>query len=329
MTNTAIDGMQFAREIGLPNPPSTLYFLHVLQPHQPWALLPSGRHYNDPWVVPGVTDDWSQGEEKRLRPNDLLVEQALQRHLLQLRAVDRLVGTILRQLRRQGLLDRALVVVTADHGASFRAGGWIRRTTPDNLPDIAAVPLFVKYPHQARGHEDRRSAETIDVLPTIADVLGIALPWDVDGRSLRSPPVNREVQVATPRDTTIAGSFDFVESGAARRRAAKRNVARLGHRLAVPRRPAARSPRSRSVGLPDCRCPRCPGQHSAIGRPRARRQVVGVRARPLPRTGVLAIATPFGGDCDSRERPPRCHDEALHHAGRDLGRRDARRAPPP
>jgi hypothetical protein len=226
VTNTAIDGMQFARRIGLPNPPSTLYFLHVLQPHQPWALLPSGRHYNDPWVVPGVTDDWRQGEEKRLRPNDLLVEQALQRHLLQLRAVDRLVGTIFRQLRRQGLLDRALVVVTADHGASFRAGGWIRRTTPDNLPDIAAVPLFVKYPHQARGHEDRRSAETTDVLPTIADVLGIALPWHVDGRSLRSAPVNREVRVETPRGSTIAGSSDLVESGV--REVAQRHATWLG-----------------------------------------------------------------------------------------------------
>ena len=43
---------------------------------------------------------------------------------------------------------------------------------PGQLADIAGVPLFVKYPGQKQGRVDPRYAKTIDILPTIADVLG-------------------------------------------------------------------------------------------------------------------------------------------------------------
>ena len=143
-----------------------------------------------------MTDDWDPGEDKRWRANQLLVEEALQHHLLQLGAVDRLIGGLLAQLKRRGLYNRSLIIVTADHGASFRANGWIRRTTFDNVSDIAAVPLFVKYPGEKGGREDRRAAETVDILPTVADVLDITVPWPDDGTSLRATPIARSVRVA-------------------------------------------------------------------------------------------------------------------------------------
>ena len=53
-----------------------------------------------------------------------------------------------------------------------------------NLEDIAYVPLFVKAPGRHRGSELRTLARTIDVVPTIADAVGVPIPWHVDGRSL-------------------------------------------------------------------------------------------------------------------------------------------------
>jgi hypothetical protein len=49
------------------------------------------------------------------------------------------------------------------------------------------VPLFVKQPNQSLGTIDDRPAETIDIVPTIADVLSFDLPWPVDGKSLFGP----------------------------------------------------------------------------------------------------------------------------------------------
>jgi hypothetical protein len=226
VTNTRLEGLDVVRSIGRPNPLRTFYFMHVVQPHQPWALLPSGHHYNDPWVVSGVTDDWEPGDDKHWRADTVPIEEALQRHLLQVGAVDRLIGAIVDRLEDEGLYENALIVVTADHGASFRPDGWIRRTTASNLADIASVPLFVKYPGRPRGREDRRSAETVDIMPTIADVLCVRLPWVVDGRSLRSAPVARDVRLARLKRSPIVESREVVALGLLD--AAARNAAWLG-----------------------------------------------------------------------------------------------------
>ena len=43
---------------------------------------------------------------------------------------------------------------------------------------------FVKLPQQVSGVVSDRVVETIDILPTIADVLSATVPYEVDGRSL-------------------------------------------------------------------------------------------------------------------------------------------------
>jgi hypothetical protein len=225
--NDEVKGDGFLDMMSPTNAARSLYFLHVLQPHAPWALLPSGRNYNDPSVLSAITEDWEPGKYEHWRDNDLLVQQAYQRQLLQVVAVDHFVSRMIARLRATGLWDRALVVVTADHGVSFRANGWRRHVMPSNLSDIASVPLFVKYPTQTQGREDRRAAETIDVLPTIADVLGIKLPWKVDGRSLRAAPIERLVQVGRYGGPAVVARPSAVS--AALLATARRNAAWLGN----------------------------------------------------------------------------------------------------
>ena len=110
--------------------------------------------------------------------------QGFQRHLLQVRYADRLLGTLLRKLREMGLYDRSLVIVVADHGASFWPNEPHRVAEEKSWADILAVPLLVKVPYQRTSVVSDRNVEIVDVLPTIADVLGAELPWVVDGRSV-------------------------------------------------------------------------------------------------------------------------------------------------
>jgi hypothetical protein len=165
-----------------------LYYSHLLLPHAPWKFLPSGAQYD----FRGM-DGWLANEHWGDDPWPVL--QGYQRHLLQLGYTDRLLGRLLRRLERRGIYDRALVVVVADHGVSFRAGEGRRPLTADNLADIVNVPMLVKYPEQRRGSVDERAARSLDLLPTIADVLGIRLPWETDGSSLLEAPVARDVLV--------------------------------------------------------------------------------------------------------------------------------------
>ena len=126
-----------------------------------------------------------------------VVDQGWQRHLLQAGFTDKLLGQMIAKLKAEGIWNKALVILTADHGVSFLPGQHRRSVTPTNFSDIASIPMFVKLPHQTTGRIDDGDVDTTDIVPTIADELGVPLPagYHVDGRSLLGPHGHRTVIV--------------------------------------------------------------------------------------------------------------------------------------
>ncbi|MBW2419527.1 MAG: sulfatase-like hydrolase/transferase [Deltaproteobacteria bacterium] len=172
---------RFLERIGL-REERVLHFLHAPVPHPPWKYLPSGRSYGP---FPDEEIYYPAGHAKGGWLDDpWLVAQGLQRYLLQVGYVDHLVGRLMARLRETGLYDEALIVVVADHGESFVPGSSSRISTPTTRSDILNVPMLIKRPGQRSAEVVDRNVETIDLLPTIADQLGIDLLEPVDGRSL-------------------------------------------------------------------------------------------------------------------------------------------------
>ena len=156
-------------------------YVHVLLPHQPWNHLSTGQIYpDDDGNLPGNDGVWrSRG----------FTEQAHQRHLLQLQAVDTFIGSVVHKLKDLGVYNDSLVVLTADHGAAFTIGGDLRAPANQrNYPEILWVPLMIKQPGQTRGSITDAFAQTIDIVPTMAKVLGVTVPWKLDGQSLLDHP---------------------------------------------------------------------------------------------------------------------------------------------
>jgi sulfatase-like protein len=177
---------QFQRFLrGIDGRRSSLDFLHIQLPHFPWQYLPTGQQY----PVDAPTDREAMRSsvgEDRWVDDELIVEHALQRHLLQVGDSDRLIGKLIARLKAQGIWDRALLVVTPDHGIAFQAGGSRRDVTAENIVEISSIPLFIKAPGQRRGRVEEDHVVTTDILPTIAELLGIELPEDPDGESAMS-----------------------------------------------------------------------------------------------------------------------------------------------
>lgn len=166
-------------------PEPTLYFMHLLLPHVPWSYTPEGRHYTPDFdqldlmnfnAHSGLLEYWTNDE--------WLLVQCQQRYLLQLEYLDHQLGRVLERMRETGLFERCLLIVTADHGVSFRANQPRRQAADGNLGDIASIPLFVKRPFQTQGEVCDRRVESVDILPTIADVVGIELSEATDGWSV-------------------------------------------------------------------------------------------------------------------------------------------------
>jgi hypothetical protein len=172
-----------------------LAYAHLTYPHFPWQFLPSGKRYDgNGGKIPGFEGTaWGNDE--------FLVAQAKQRYLLQLGFADRLVGDLVARLRSIGAYEDALFIVLADHGVSFRPGDRRRALSETNLEDIAFVPLFVKTPGQQGGRTSDAAVQTVDVLPTIADVLEADIPWKVDGASLLEPRARERYLLVGDRET--------------------------------------------------------------------------------------------------------------------------------
>ncbi len=158
----------------VPGQTETLDLIHIEKPHYPWRHIPNGQRYSN------LTAEWSG-----LLPNDgpwmappRIVDIAMQRHLLEVGYTDTLLARIIARLKETKLWDEALIVVTADHGAAFQSKVPRRTAVPENMGEIASVPLFVKSPGQTRPEVSEERTCATDILPMIADKLKIDFPWD-------------------------------------------------------------------------------------------------------------------------------------------------------
>ena len=161
----------------------SLHYLHLLLPHQPWVHYPDGTTY-------ALADELSEAALPEVTAPDWGVVQLEQAHLLQTEYTDRLLGQIFDTLRSTGRYDESLIVVTADHGVAFRSAQNLRGVDdPANLPGVAYVPLFIKEPGQTEGRIDDSNLMGPDLLPTIADVLGMEVPDGLDGLAAGDPRI--------------------------------------------------------------------------------------------------------------------------------------------
>ena len=154
----------FARVTAALDHPSArppLVFMHSSLPHGPARSCPTA-------AATRSTAGRTPASRERWTRRQWLVDQAFQRHVLQSRYADALVGRLLNKVREAGLYDDAVILVTADHGVSFRAGEPRRRMTAATMPDVAVVQFIVKAPgsapagwrtarcHHRRAADDRR-----------------------------------------------------------------------------------------------------------------------------------------------------------------------------
>jgi hypothetical protein len=202
-----------------------LYFLHTLLPHMPFEYVPSERRYDAPDYQ--GREELGVGLFQRVEP--AYADAVHQRHLLQVGFVDTLVGRLIARLRSLGIYDQALVIVTADHGASYREGMPRRAVRTQNMADIIRVPLFIKRPSQRVGAIVDGVAESVDILPTIADLLGARLPFQVDGRSLfGAPGPSRTTRTFIARSLTRVNTRDVTNWYQSSEVSVSRRIARFG-----------------------------------------------------------------------------------------------------
>src|SRR5262249_9295903 len=145
-------------------------FAQYMDPHDPYFVHPyNGEGYArvaNPNPPPAVADKYRQLYDGEIAYLDT--------HL----------GRLFDDLKRRGLYDRTLVVLTADHGEEFHEhGGWWHGTTL--YDEQIHVPLILKPPSgSGRGVVIDELATSLDIAPTIIARAGIPVPSVMQGHPL-------------------------------------------------------------------------------------------------------------------------------------------------
>jgi len=105
--------------------------------------------------------------------------------------VDKCIGDLFEMLKSMNLFDNSLIIITADHGEEFQEHGYMLHDNPYYYEEIVRVPLVVKLP---KAHTNLKNSgeglvvdglvESIDIMPTILDLLAIEGP-KMQGKSLK------------------------------------------------------------------------------------------------------------------------------------------------
>jgi arylsulfatase A-like enzyme len=98
--------------------------------------------------------------------------------------IDQRIRELCDELKRQGIYDDSLIVISADHGEAFFEHGDLGHHAYLYEENIR-VPLLIKYPHTSgAGTVDERVASLIDIPATVAATVGIEYPKNFVGSDL-------------------------------------------------------------------------------------------------------------------------------------------------
>jgi arylsulfatase len=135
----------------------------------------------------GGTVDGSQPSLARLRAAEPAPDARDVEHLIALydRGIaytDYWIGQLVAGLRRRGLLDHTLLMITADHGEEFFDHGALEHGV-NQYDEVMKVPLIVRQaPTAAR--RVTQQASLLDVTPTVLAFFGLQIPSGLHGISL-------------------------------------------------------------------------------------------------------------------------------------------------
>ena len=99
-----------------------------------------------------------------------------------IRYADMLIGQLFDCLKAQGIYEDTAIIVTSDHGENMgELGIYSEHGTADML--TCHIPFIMKWPKGQKGISDKGFHYNLDLLPTVADLLGVEHFEHWDGES--------------------------------------------------------------------------------------------------------------------------------------------------
>lgn len=167
-------------------------FLSIGTPHDPWvkenvpaecldrfrdkvfSLPPNYLSDNDPHA-----DAWARlSEEERTE-----LTEWMRVYYGMVANLDDNIGRLMKSIKDMGLDENSIIIFTSDHGELFGAHG--RRAKNIFYEEAVRVPFLVKWKgHLEEGVQRNFVFNTVDVMPSLLNMMGLPIPKGVEGTDL-------------------------------------------------------------------------------------------------------------------------------------------------
>lgn len=179
-------------------------WIHLIDPHGPYdAPKDPDRYVGDKYYdaikadIPLSETDWEPGTIPRYQALGGRTDARyyVARYDAEIRYMDAALGTLVKTLQEKGLAPDTLLAITADHGETLAEPGHKHFFSHGVITydETVRIPLVIREPHGERrlGTVDRtRPLSSLDLAPTLLELLGVPVPAGFQGRNLLRTPAD-------------------------------------------------------------------------------------------------------------------------------------------
>lgn len=176
--------------------------LEAFDPHEPFFTQQRYKDlYQDDYYGPNM--DWPD-YGRNMYPEDVTRHVRLEYAAL-LSMCDHYLGKLIDIMDEKNMWKDTMLIVNTDHGFMLGEKEWMGKNVQPMYEEISHIPFFIYDPRfpECRNQRRKALAQTVDIVPTLADFFGIEPPGFMDGRNLKSV-IEKD---STVRDMALFGIY--------------------------------------------------------------------------------------------------------------------------
>jgi len=122
----------------------------------------------------------------------------------EIKSVDEAFNNLILFLKENNLYDNTIIIFTSDHGEEFGERHMIAYHSHTLYDELLKVPLIIKFPNSKyKNTITNKQVRSIDIFPTILDILSIPITVDIDGVSLLNLLENKAFNITAISERDI------------------------------------------------------------------------------------------------------------------------------
>jgi arylsulfatase A-like enzyme len=173
-------------------------FVNYMDAHVPY-IPPAPYDTMFPGKDPAFTESRYMATYRDVIAHDRKIDDRAHAHLVSqydggIAYLDTQLAALFARLKAAGLYENSAIIVTSDHGEALGERNCMDHGGMSLYEEQIHVPLLIKFPQSRGGAVVEQPVSSVDILPTVLDAVGLPVPANVPGQSLRGPiPEGREV----------------------------------------------------------------------------------------------------------------------------------------